>query len=181
MNIIYKDIPGMENEYQATSDGQIWSLKSKKFLKQQLKGPQGKEYYYVCICQNNIKKNYRVNRLIAMAFIPNPDNLTCVNHIDNNKLNNSFDNLEWCSYEYNNSYNDRIMRSVETRKQNNNCTNPIMCDKITHEPIKEFDTTRDAIRYLGLSKNADSNISAVLNGRKKSAYGYFWKYKNSNS
>ena len=50
-----------------------------------------------------------------------------------------------------------------------------MCDKQTHEPIKIFDSINDAIKYLGLNKNSSSNIVATMKGRKKSAYGYFWR------
>lgn len=175
MEILFKDIPGFENEYQATSDGRIWSLKSKKFLSQQLKGPKDKKYYYVCLCKNNNKQNFRVNRLVALAFIPNPDNLPCVNHKDCNKLNNEVTNLEWCSYQENNEYNDRITKAIETRKKNGNCVRVAAYDKDTYELIREFDSVRDAIHFFGLADSASANISAVLKGRKKSAYGYYWE------
>lgn len=175
MEIIFKDIPNFEGEYQATNDGRIWSLKSKKFLSQQLKGPKGKQYYYVCLCKDGYKSCHRVNRLMALTFIKNPNRLPCVNHKDCNKLNNNAENLEWCTYEENNKYNDRIEKSVQTRKENGYCVKTIMCDKQTHEPIKIFDSINDAIKYLGLNKNSSSNIVATMKGRKKSAYGYFWR------
>lgn len=175
METLFKDIPGFENEYQATSDGRIWSLKSKKFLSQQLKGPKDKKYYYVCLCKNNNKQNFRVNRLVALAFIPNPDNLPCVNHKDCNKLNNEVTNLEWCSYQENNEYNNRVTKAVETRKKNGNCVRVAVYDKDTYELVREFDTVRDAIHFFGLADSASANISAVLKGRKKSAYGYYWE------
>lgn len=175
MEILFKDIPGFENEYQATTDGKIWSLKSKKFLSQQLRGPEGKKYYYVCLCKNNHKQNFRVNRLVALTFIPNPNNLPCVNHKDCNKLNNNVSNLEWCSYEENNKYDNRIEKAINTRKKNGYCTKVAVYDKNTYELIKEFESARDAIRFFKLPNSASSNISAVLKGRKKSAYGYYWK------
>ena len=174
-NIIIKDIPGFEGQYQVTSNGQVYSLKSNKFLTLSLEGEEGKKYYYVGFTINGKRKNYRVSRLVAMTFIPNPNNLPIVNHKDENKLNNNVENLEWCDYTYNNHYNNRIQRAVNTKKNNGNCAKTIMCDKITHEEIKRFISISEAIEYLNLSKNATGNISAVMAGRKKSAYGYFWK------
>lgn len=112
---------------------------------------------------------------MALTFIKNPNRLPCVNHKDCNKLNNNAENLEWCTYEENNKYNDRIEKSVQTRKKNGYCVKTIMCDKQTYEPIKIFDSINDAIKYLGLNKNSSSNIVATMKGRKKSAYGYFWR------
>lgn len=107
--------------------------------------------------------------------MPNPDNLPCVNHKDCNKLNNNIENLEWCTYEYNNNYQDRKTKAIETRKKNGHCIKVALYDKNTQEFKGEFESVRDAIATLGLSKNASANISQVLSGKKKSAYGYFWK------
>lgn len=173
--IQFKDIPGFEGEYQATSTGQIWSLKTQKFLKQQLKGPDNKKYFYVCLCKNNQKSSHRVNRLIAETFLPNPKNLPCVNHKDCNKLNNNLENLEWCSYQDNNLYQDRTLKAVNTRKENGFCQKVQVFDKKTNEFKGEFNSVRDAIRFFNLQNNCSANISAVLNGKKKSAYGFIWK------
>ena len=150
-------------------------MKYKKFLSLQLRGPEGKKYYYVNLCKNNQQKACRVHRLIALTFIPNPNNLPCVNHLDCNKLNNNVSNLEWCTYKENNHYDNRILKSIETRKKNGYCVKVAICNKTTHETIKEFDSVRDAIHFLNLSDSASSNISAVIKGRRKSAYGYFCK------
>ena len=173
----YKDIQGYEGWYQITDDGQVWSLKSNRFLSQQLRGPEGRQYLYVCLCKNNVKQSFRVNRLVAQAFIDNPLELPCVNHKDSNKLNNQANNLEWCDYKYNNDYNSRKEKAVETRKNNGNCRKTIMCDKKTHEIIREFVSTSEALEYLGLPKSAAANISATIKGRKASAYGYYWTTK----
>lgn len=63
-----------------------------------------KGYYSVSLCSHNKKKNIRIHRLVAEAFIPNPDNLSQVNHKDENKLNNEASNLEWCDNTYNSQY-----------------------------------------------------------------------------
>lgn len=74
-------------------------------------------------------------------------------------------------------YYDSVPKHAEVtaRKKNGYCVKTIMCDKQTHEPIKIFDSINDAIKYLGLNKNSSSNIVATMKGRKKSAYGYFWR------
>lgn len=178
--IIFKDIPGWEGEYQVSNIGEVYSLKSNIILKQYLRGRENRLYYYVSLSKNGKHKQYKVSRLVAITFLPNPDNLPVVNHKDENKLNNHVENLEWCDYEYNNNYGNRKQKMVETRKKNGFCTTTIMCDKNSHEPIQEFDSMMDAVRFLGLDKKTVSNISAVMSGKKKSAYGYFWKRKEKN-
>ncbi len=65
---------------------------------------RGKGYKYISLSYLGVKTNYSVHRLVADAFIPNPEGLPCVNHKDGNKLNNHVDNLEWCDYSYNNHH-----------------------------------------------------------------------------
>ncbi len=100
---IWKDIVGYENKYQVSNLGNIKSLetwtgdkyiKREKLLKNIL---YGNSYYYVSLSKNGKVKRFKVNRLVAQAFIPNPKNKPQVNHIDGNKLNNKADNLEWCT------------------------------------------------------------------------------------
>ncbi len=82
-------------EYSVTSDGKVYSLKHGK---KELKGGRcckGGKYIYVTIFQNGKGKNYSIHRLVAQAFIPNPNSLPQVNHIDGNSLNNNVSNLEW--------------------------------------------------------------------------------------
>jgi hypothetical protein len=61
-------------------------------------------YYFVRLSKDGKAKNYTIHRLVANAFIPNPDDEPIINHIDENKLNNKVDNLEWCSAQYNVRY-----------------------------------------------------------------------------
>ena len=100
---IWKDIEGYENKYQISNLGNVKSLETwtgdkyirrEKILKNMV---YGNGYYYVCLSKNGKVKKYKVNRLVAQAFIPNPDNKPFTNHIDGDKLNNNVDNLEWCT------------------------------------------------------------------------------------
>lgn len=89
--------------YVIYSDGRIYSKYKQSFLSQQLRG---KGYLSVSLCYDHGKKRktISVHRLVAETFIPNPNNLPCVNHINENKTNNDISNLEWCTYSYNNTY-----------------------------------------------------------------------------
>ena len=87
--------------YAATVDGRIYSLYSKKFLSENKKLG---DYKAVTLCEDGERKEETVHRLIAKAFVPNPNNLPIVNHIDGNKSNNHYTNLEWTNIRENNCH-----------------------------------------------------------------------------
>lgn len=104
---IWKDINDYESVYQINQNGDVKSLKRKssgtftsidKIIRKDL---NKKGYYTYRLCKNNKSKRKLLHRLLAEAFIPNPNNYPCVNHIDGNPLNNNLNNLEWCTYSYN--------------------------------------------------------------------------------
>ena len=112
--VTWKDIPHYEGLYQINSEGQILSLRRNRLMKQTIN--QG--YYKVCLRNKYGKQaSESVHRLVALTFIPNPTNLTCVNHKDENKLNNNIDNLEWCTREYNTSYSMKGRPKTEEQKR----------------------------------------------------------------
>ena len=179
-------IPMYEGYYEISSTGKIKSLtrtiirsdgKKLPINGKELKQYIGKDgYYKVILSKDGIVTNFPVHRLVALTFIPNPNNLPIVNHKDENKLNNNVDNLEWCTYEYNTNYGtckERISQTMSQVKEHP----VIMCDKITHEPIKEFSSIKVAAKELG-SPNSYSCIWRVIKGERKSALNYWWKYKN---
>ena len=96
-------IVGYEGLYSVTSDGRVFSHKRNKFLSNTKRNLKGAGWYqmYVLTNASGIKKSVSGHRLVADAFIPNKDNLKCVNHIDGDKTNNDISNLEWCTHKQN--------------------------------------------------------------------------------
>ncbi len=95
----FVQIPGYD-DYYINRNGDILS---KKFGKERILKPgvTFKGYYVVSLTKNNKNKTHAVHRLVALTFIPNPDNYPCIDHIDRNKLNNCVDNLRWCNQQIN--------------------------------------------------------------------------------
>lgn len=116
------------------------------------------KYRQVTLCYKGKQYNRRICRLVAIAFIPNPHNLPQVNHKDEDKENDAYYNLEWCTVEYNNNYGQR---TNETRKK-------IICV----ETGKIYEGLRVAERYTGISHNSISRAC------KKGAVagGFHWQY-----
>lgn len=157
----WKDITGYEGLYQVSDDGQIVSLARKgrrrnKVLKQ---GYRGGRYKFVVLSRNGIEDRRGVHRLVAEAFLPNPDNLPEVNHKDENPENNCVENLEWCTREYNIGYS-------KNRK---------VCQYIDGRIVAVHDSITHAARDSGIGR---TSINNALCGWTKTAGGYQWAYAN---
>ncbi len=94
---MFKDISNYQDEYSISDTGEVLRKDSGLILKHRLRAG----YPSVTLCKNNIKKDAHIHRLVAETFIPNPNNLPCVNHMDGNKQNNKSSNLEWCTHKEN--------------------------------------------------------------------------------
>ena len=149
-----KDVVGYENIYGITSCGKVYSYKSKKFLKSR---PTRSGYFQVTLMKNGERKTCYVHRLLAEAYIPNPNNLPQVDHIDNDKTHNYVNNLQWITSRDNN------------RKSKNK---PILQYTLEGEFVREWPCAND------VGRAAQTNIWYCLSGKYKQAYGYIWKYKN---
>ena len=103
------------SDYQVSNLGRIKSLKRHKILKQ---FDNRRGYKRVNLTKFGISKPFAIHRLVAKAFIPNPNKYPCVNHKDENPSNNCASNLEWCTYQYNNTYGTAKERRVKTYKDN---------------------------------------------------------------
>ena len=172
--------PTCYDGYYVTDDGKVWSTKSNQFLSLQL---HSDGYYRVTLWDSENKRPLwkLVHRLVAEAFIPNPNNLPIVNHKDENTMNNNANNLEWVTQKENCDWGTRNERISQTMKQiskkrgeHAESIQIRMCDKKTHEFIKSFDSLMSACDFLQKPKGW-GNISKVLKGERQSAYGYFWE------
>ena len=182
---IWKDIEGFEYKYQISNYGRVkikenvtmrMNMGKMRPYKQKetiMKPTSDGSYLKVGLLDETGKhKNKHIHRLIATHFIPNPNNLPQVNHIDGNKLNNSIDNLEWVSA----SENSIHARDVLKINRNTEALHPrralLKIDKQTGEVLQEFSTITQAQRETGIT-----HISCVCRGERKSAGGFVWKYK----
>lgn len=161
---IWKPINGF-SDYQVSNYGRVKSLKAKTPLI--LKPRYCKGYVIVSLRKDGRTYERRVNRLVAEAFIPNPNNYPCVNHKDEVKDNNVVWNLEWCSVAYNNAYNGRADRIAKVK------TKPIYQYTIAGEFIRCWDSTKEAAAYYKCTRE---NIQTAIKGRIETAVGYKWSY-----
>ena len=162
----WKDIPHF-NGFQVSNDGRVRN-KHGRILKGSI---NNNGYQMVHLRTKDKNKLCTVHRLVAEAFIPNPDNLPFVNHKDENKLNNEAENLEWCTSSYNMNYGTCRKRISKTKRNNTYNTKPVRCIELR----KTYPSTREAERQTGIDC---SQISAVCNHKKnyKTAGGYHWRY-----
>lgn len=150
--------------YEVSNKGNVRSLCGRhgdnRILKQ---GIGSKGYTLVSLCDNGKQKTVNVHRLVAEAFIPNPNNYPCINHKDENKTNNAVENLEWCTYQKNNVHGKRLMKSALKRGV------PVYCIELN----RIFASATSAERFLGICQ---STICACCKGKCKLAGGYHWRY-----
>lgn len=171
----WKPVVDYEGLYEVSNTGRVKSLNYNKTGKERLlKTDKTGRYLRVMLGSKN--GHFLVHRLVAMAFIPNPNNLPFVNHKDENKFNNCVDNLEWCTAQYNRNYGTSIQRQIENQTNRKDCSKVILQYSIDGEFIREWPSGKEVQRQLGF---AQTNISACCLGKYKQAYGYIWKYKEA--
>lgn len=159
----WRPLVGYEGLYEVSNMGRVKSLNYRRTGKEKILEPYDDGYGYlkVKLFKDGKGKNCRINRLVAIAFIPNPYNLPEVNHKDEDKTNNCVENLEWCTSQYNVEYSKA--KAI------------IGIDKITGL-IVEFTSINEASRQLGINQG---NICTCLKGRYKSCGGFQWYYADA--
>lgn len=196
MNEEWKDIVGYEGLYQVSNLGRVRSIGSDKWHKGKILKPSwdGKHnYLFIGLHKNRNVKQVYVHRLVAEAFMPNPDNLPCVNHKDEDKTNNRYDNLEWCTIKYNSNYGKAKEKMIESRKSNpnykqslmrgqttrnklkcNGAENPVLQYSLDGKFIKEWRSLTEVEKNCGISR---CGISKCCLGIYRQCRGFIWKFK----
>ena len=155
--------------YEITKEGVVINLKTNR----KYKGKIGNNGYLTFHTKRNNKcYTYSIHRLLAIKYIPNPNNYPVINHIDGNKLNNSIDNLEWCTH----SHNTKEAVRLGLMNYSNNCgpcKKVIQINKDTKEIIKIYNSIIEASKELKINR---TGISNCCSGRYKTSGGYIWKY-----
>lgn len=175
--IAWKDVVGYEGLYLVSNQGDVLSLprsvetrnrsgpitqhRRAKMLKPHLRGRKKLMYPAVHLSKDGKSTVFSLHRLVAKAFIPNPDNLPEVNHKDENSMNCNVENLEWCDRQYNIDYSKS--KRVE--------------QYLNGEKIAEYKSIAYASKITGISRR---NINNALGKWSKTAGGFEWKYSNTN-
>jgi len=215
VEVVRKPVNGYEGYYEVDQFGRVYSVDrtihvsdngreySKTLLGTQMKqNMHSQGYKTVTLTKDGESKTVYVHRLVADAFIPNPNALPMVNHKDEDKTNNFVDNLEWCTNEYNLSYGnakERREKKIRGRSLSEEHKTKIATSLKEHyskheskskgriserrKPViaidsegneLKFESISDAAKFVGITDKR--NIMAACNGKKKSAYGYVWRY-----
>ena len=193
---IWKDIPGYEGHYQVSNLGRVKSVPRKIYWnggfyisKERLLSQQMNKYRYwrTHLLKDRITKTVFVHRLVALAFIPNPNNYPDINHKDENPSNNCVDNLEWCTEKYNMNYGTAIERRKASFIKNNsfrraNMTKVKNGSRCAETPVEGVSKNGNIISYRSISEASritrisKGHIGECCKGKRLSAGGYYWKY-----
>lgn len=178
MKEIWRPIKEYLDLYEVSNWGRVRSLDrymnqvggGKQFRKGKILKPlnyRGNGYLCVQLMNNSSHKLVYIHRLVAEAFIPNPDSLPCVNHKDENKENNRVENLEWCTHSYNNTYGTAKERGDKKKSKK---TYQYTLDG---ELVCEYSSVAEVQKLKGW---LSGNIASACTGKLKTAYGYIWSH-----
>lgn len=190
---IWKDLTGYIGIYQVSSNGRIKSL-PRKIVRKNGQVAKVKEtilkpgtdrygYSFVVLCKNRTKRTTAIHRLVAAAFIPNPDNLPEIDHIDGNRANNDATNLRWCTRKQNLNYQKAINNKRETMKKVNTWFKKTGKDNHNAKPVYQYDLEGNFIKKWDCIHDAQrcgfnhGNIISCCKGRLKHYKKYIWRYE----
>lgn len=129
-------------------------------------------YAYVMLNKDKQQRPYFLHRIIAMAFVPNPNNYPIINHKDENPLNNNIENLEWVTYKYNTNYGTCIKRRSEKKKK------PVIQMTLDGEFIARYNSVKEAAANINCRP---SSITCACRGRLKKCQGFLWKFEKESA
>lgn len=176
---IWKELEEFNGKYLVSTLGRLKSMPNKRYKTEHIiKGTIDKKgYLRVRLRKKGFSKVYLVHRLIAKTFILNPNNYEQINHINENKLNNSVENLEWCTNKQNCNHGTRTLRMKHTKHSKNQwIKKPVVAIK-NNKIAMCFSSTHRATKY-GLLQSA---ICMCCNHKRgyKSYKGYTWEYEEN--
>lgn len=169
---VWCDIRGYEGLYQVSNLGKVRSLnwRNTGTVRELCLKPHNRGYLQIELANNGVKKTFMVHRLVALHFIPGFQDGFVVNHINENKIDNRADNLEWVSQSENTDYTFSRHASIQERCRKNTC--PVV--QIASDGNRVlWDCILAVVRDTGF--NAWS-IKQCCEGKRKQAYGYKWQY-----
>ena len=177
---IWKDIIGYEGLYQVSNTGRIKSLErrvraqkegSTQLIKEKIRkiSYNSNGYALVVLAKEGKNKTFLVHKLVANAFVDNPNEYTIVNHKDECKSNNNSSNLEWCTSLYNNTY-----RNIHLRRNTNNVVRKIIQYDLDMNEIKRWDSLIEACNFYNIQS---SNVIKCCKGERSTACGFVWRYR----
>lgn len=185
---VWKPIEGYEGIYEVSSFGRVRSLDrivdfgNENYSRQMLckgkimKGSISRNgYIYVSLCLPNEKARAYIHRLVAKAFISNPNGYNVVNHKDENKKNNNVLNLEWCTTKYNLNYGTGVERARLKRLNNEKLSKKIAQYTLDGKLVGIYPSLHEIQRSLGYIR---CNVRQCCEGNRKQSYGFKWEYIN---
>lgn len=186
----WRPVKGYEGLYEVSSFGRVRSLdrvviandgkKYHRIGKILLNHIDNWGYYYVGLCKAGGRILKKIHRLVAEAFIPNPDNLPQVNHRNENHSCNVPDNMEWCDAKYNSNYGTRGKRIGKANKGRiSEChrkkMKPVLQYTLDGQLVAEYESMHDAERKTGFAR---ANIKISCIGKREVSNGFVWKFKD---
>lgn len=172
----WKDIAGYEGYYRISDEGRVWSVERTDRGRhfgghEKIPRIDSRNRYTVELSKNGRSRNFVLARLVAIAFVPNPDpkTMTYVNHKDEDTTNNRADNLEWCTHKYNCNYGTRVERIKAAQNM------AVVQYTMDGRWVAEYGSMHIAAEAIG--KDA-GHICDCCQGNRSCAYGFFWRYKD---
>lgn len=171
---VWKDVKDYEGSYLVSDKGRVKSLITGRILKPQC---CGSGYLKVMLrVSYKVYKNAMIHRLVAEAFIPNPEQKKTVNHIDGNKCNNEVSNLEWATYSENLKHAYKSGLNYWCEGKGKPLKAVLKIDAKTNEILGRYPSVGEAARQNGIKYG--SSISDCCNGVSRTSFGYIWQFEN---